>query len=325
MSSTDPMAADVSIIIPAHDRGDMLAEAIASCRASAQSLALQIIVVDDASTENIQALVAPLGVVFERLSVNSGSSTARNRGLALAAGRFIKYLDSDDILVEGALQHEFEMALRTNADIVVSGWVETEIGNRSGQERVLGVHKPPVFASIPDDLLAGRAVPTSAALYTRAIATALRWDPALAKLNDWDYFVGAALRARSIASTDNPSYQWRQHSGVRITSSTSFAGNAREFYAILTKLQSALEAANEFTPARRSRMAQYLYKELRGMYRFDPPLGQEILRRLFALDPRFVPRDEERSRVFRSLYSILPAAWVLSAYGLARRALDRLQ
>lgn len=318
-------APDVSIIIPAHDRSDLLVQAIASCAKSGASLNLQIIVVDDASQEDIRSVVLPLGVVFDRLPANSGSSTARNRGLSLATGEFVKYLDSDDVLVEGALQHEYETASRCGADIVVAGWIETRMGGSAGTERVLAVHRPPVFGIIADDLLAGRAVPTSAALYKRSVAASVAWDPALSKLNDWDYFIAAALRAGTIASTDQPSYKWRQHSGRRITSSTSFAANAREFYAILDKLQTALEAANEYTPARRARMAQYLYKELRGMYRFDPAFGQAMLRRLFALDPRFVPRDEEHSRVFRQLYSVLPAAWILSGYGLARRTLDRFR
>jgi glycosyltransferase involved in cell wall biosynthesis len=315
----------VSIVIPVHNRSDMLADAIASCRASAPALELQVIVIDDASSEDIAAVVAPLHVVYERLPVNSGSSVARNRGLARAAGEYIKYLDSDDVLIEGALQHEYEMARDSGADIVVAGWVETQFDRGGEPERILGTFKPPSFTCIPDDLLAGRAVPTSAALYTRAVAAAAAWDPLLSKLNDWDYFVSAALRSRAIASSDKPSYKWRQHPGERITSSSTFAGNAREFYAILTKLQGALEAANEFTPARRERMAQYLYKELRGMYRFDPPAGRQILRRLYALDPRFVPRDEERSPVLRQLYSVLPAAWVLSAYGAVRRTRDRLR
>lgn len=319
------LIAHISIIIPAHNRGDMLVDAITSCRASAPTLNLEIIVIDDASSEDIGAVVAPMGVVYERLAVNSGSSIARNRGLALATGGYVKYLDSDDVLVEGALEHEYQLALKTGADVVVAGWMETQFSGPRAPERVLSTHRPPSFTSIPDDLLAGRAVPTAAALYSRSVAAATAWDAALSKLNDWDYFVAAALRAAAIASTDGPAYKWRQHSGARITSSTSFAGNAREFYIILGKLQAALEAANQFTPARRARMAQYLYKELRGMYRFDPPTGRKILRRLYALDPHFVPRDEERSPLLRQLYSVLPTPWVLSGYGMVRRALDRLR
>ena len=150
------------------------------------------------------------------------------------------------------------------------------------------------------------------------------WDAGLSKLNDWDYFVMAALRSTAIASTESAAYRWRQHSGSRITSSASFVSNARKFYAILGKLETALETNHQFTAARRTRMAQYLYKELRGMYRFDRPHGRKILTKVFELDPKFKPRDEDRSAIFRGIYARLPAGWVLTGYGAARRLLDRL-
>jgi glycosyltransferase involved in cell wall biosynthesis len=315
------MQADVSIIIPTHDRSDLLVTAVESCATSGPGLQLEIIVVDDASTQDIGAAMAGRGVIFRRLDRNVGSSSARNQGLDLATGRYVKFLDSDDVLVEGALRCEFDAALQSDADIVVAGWIDTLL-SADGKEVSLATHRPPHFDSILDDLLAGRAVPTSSALYKASIAKHTAWDPALAKVNDWDYFVAAALRSSRIVRVDGPSYRWRQHSGARITSSASFASGAREFYVILDKLEATLKARNEYTQPRRERMAQYLYKELRGMYRFGEPSRREILRKILWLDPRFVARDEERSALFRTLLQMLPMHWVLSAYGVSRRAVD---
>ena len=61
--------------------------------------------------------------------------------------------------------------------------------------------------------------------------------------------------------------------------------NAREFYVILGKLEAVLVERGDYTEQRRKRMAQYLYKELRGMYRFDRPHGRQLLAKLFDLDP----------------------------------------
>jgi glycosyltransferase involved in cell wall biosynthesis len=313
---------DVSIIIPVHNRGDLLRETVQSCGPGACGLALQIIVIDDASTEDIAALAATWDVDYERLAVNSGSSVARNRGLEKARGAYVKFLDSDDVLVPGALRREWEAAVRTQADIVVAGWQDTRL-LADGREEMLARYDPPRFSSIPDDLLSGRAVPTSAALYASRIAATVRWDPRLSKLNDWDYFVNAALRALRIETVDGPAYLWRQHEGARITSSTSFVGNAMEFYAILAKLEASLSARGLLSKARRDRLAQYLYKELRGLYRFGRPERHAVLAKIAALDPRFLPRDEERSPVFRSLARVLPLAWMLAGYGIARSALDR--
>jgi glycosyltransferase involved in cell wall biosynthesis len=308
---------DVSIVIPVHNRSDLLASALRSCAESAPRLGLQVIVVDDASTEDLAGVLAGFPAECVRLDANSGSSVARNQGLARALGRYVKFLDSDDVLLPGALQREHEAALRTGADIVVSGWCETRIDSQ-GRELLLASMPPPRFASIPDDLLAGRAAPTSGALYSAAIAGQVSWDPLLAKLNDWDYFIGAALCASHIVSLDGAAYRWRDHAGTRITSSSSLMDNALEFYAILGKLESRLRERGLMTPARCRRLAQYLYKELRGLYRYRRAERHAVLAEIYQLDPDFFPADEERSRLFRWLARVMPLRWLLAGYGIAR-------
>lgn len=314
---------DVSIIIPARNRSEMLPAAVLSCAESGPGLALQVVVIDDASTEDLARMAAALPVEYERLAVNSGSSFARNRGLARARGRYVKFLDSDDVLMAGALRREYAAAEANDADIVVTGWCDTKI-HADGREEISTTFTGPRFTSIVDDLLAGRAVPTGAALYAARIAQLTKWDSRLAKLNDWDYFISAALCASRIATIEEPSYLWRHHAGERITSSTSFVDNALEFYAILSKLGERLESEGLLTPRRRERMAQYMFKELRGLYRLRRQERHAILARIRELDPRFSPLDEERSRLFRSLAHLLPLEWLLIGYGIARAAMDRI-
>jgi glycosyltransferase involved in cell wall biosynthesis len=317
------MQPEISVIIPAYNRSEMLLAAIQSCRRSAAGLHIEIIVVDDASKENLAAAVEGAGVRYERLPINSGSAVARNRGLELAQAAYVKFLDSDDVLVENALRREHEMAVQGDPDILVTGWIETQMDD-AGDETVLSRHAAPRFESIVDDLLAGRAVPTSSALYHARIVQRVRWEPVLSKLNDWDYFVSAAARSEKIVSLDEPAYRWRHHDGERITTSATFLSNAREFFIILEKFEALLVSTGRFTSARRQRMAQYLYKELRGAYRFEPALGRRILGKILTLDPGFIPRDEEHSRTFRIAYRLLPPEWALSAYGIGRRAIDRM-
>jgi glycosyltransferase involved in cell wall biosynthesis len=312
------MRPDISVIIPTYNRSELLLQAISSCGTSAADLRLEIIVIDDASTENIAGAVSQMGVLYERVATNGGANAARNRGLALASGEFVKFLDSDDVLMEGALRREFDTALRDCADIVAAGWQVTSLDD-AGHEVLLKSYEAPAFSSVLDDLLAGKAVPTGAALYRGALAAQIGWDPTLPTLDDWDYFVAAALRAKKISSIQATSYRMRQHRGARITTSTSFASNAKAFYMILGKIEAELVARGEYTPQRRRRMAQYLYKELRGMYRNDAAAGRRMLVKLFELDPQFIPRDEERSALLRLMYRFLPASWILSAYGFVKR------
>lgn len=316
------MSADVSVVIPAYNRCALLGEAIRSCADAAPGRRVEVVVVDDASREDIRGATAGFDVVYERLEKNSGSSVARNRGIELARGRWIKFLDSDDVLVPGSLANEIAAGESSQAPMVVTGWQEFDL-LPSGEEIPGPAFQPPHFHSIPDDLLRGLAVPTSAALYAATLAKGVAWDPALSKLNDWDYFVSAAMNAASIATVPGLAYRWRQHEGERIVNTSSFLKNGKELFRILEKLEATLADRGELTEARKRRLAQYLYKELRGAYRFDPALGKAMLDRIVALDPGFEPRDEERSAVFRFLGRHLPLHPVLSAYGIARRVMDR--
>ena len=87
----------VSVVIPTYNRADLIGRTIASVLA--QSLPPdEVIVVDDGSTDDTEAVVATFGprVRYVRQD-NAGVSVARNRGAGLAGGRWIAFMDSDDL------------------------------------------------------------------------------------------------------------------------------------------------------------------------------------------------------------------------------------
>jgi glycosyltransferase involved in cell wall biosynthesis len=93
----------ISAIIPCHDGERYVAEAIRS--ALAQTLdPIEVIVVDDGSTDGTPAAVAAFGdaVRYQRMP-HGGAAAARNRGVELATGDAIAFLDADDLWTEGAL------------------------------------------------------------------------------------------------------------------------------------------------------------------------------------------------------------------------------
>lgn len=86
---------DYCVVIPAHNAAEFIAEAIASVRA--QSIGpLEIVVVDDASTDDTAEISRSLGVRVECLRASRGPSVARNCGVALTTAPVIAFLDADD-------------------------------------------------------------------------------------------------------------------------------------------------------------------------------------------------------------------------------------
>lgn len=90
-------AARVSVVITTFNRRDLVTEAIRSVLAQTQPVD-QIIVIDDGSTDGTgAALAAAFGSQIQYVwQENAGVSAARNRGLAMASGRYLALLDSDD-------------------------------------------------------------------------------------------------------------------------------------------------------------------------------------------------------------------------------------
>lgn len=87
----------ISVVIPCYNQGHFLAEAVKSAVSSA--FRVEVIVVDDGSTDDTPAVAArcaPLRYVYQE---NRGLAAARNRGLKDAAGDLVIFLDADDRLL----------------------------------------------------------------------------------------------------------------------------------------------------------------------------------------------------------------------------------
>src|ERR1700721_4618512 len=100
----------ISVVIPAYNAAAFLPRSIASVRA--QTLQpVEVIVVDDGSTDDTKAVAAGLGGrVITR--TNSGPSAAKNTGIRMASGDWIALLDADDRWSPEKLERQANRASR---------------------------------------------------------------------------------------------------------------------------------------------------------------------------------------------------------------------
>jgi glycosyltransferase involved in cell wall biosynthesis len=99
------MPPDVTIVVPTRNRVALLEETLASVRAQTFGN-FEVVVVDDASDDDTPAWLTSFPderINVLRNDVRSERSAARNRGLQHARGRFVMFLDDDDLLVGGAI------------------------------------------------------------------------------------------------------------------------------------------------------------------------------------------------------------------------------
>lgn len=106
---SSPGAPVVSVVIPTHNHGQFLAEAIDSVLAQDYPH-IEVVVVDDGSTDDTPEILRRYdGRIRAERQVNSGQSAAINRGWAVSRGEILSYLNADDALRAGAVSRAVEM------------------------------------------------------------------------------------------------------------------------------------------------------------------------------------------------------------------------
>ncbi len=116
----------VTIIIATYNRAPMLADAIRSALAQTYSNK-QIIVVDDASTDNTREVVRSFSGVDYILQPHGRQAAARNNGWRHATGTYIATLDSDDYWGEQFLEKCMEVLERDKLDFVFANWDQQKV------------------------------------------------------------------------------------------------------------------------------------------------------------------------------------------------------
>jgi len=95
---------EISVIIPTFNYGQFISEAIDSVL-SQSFKDFEIIVVDDGSTDNTRDICMRYGPKIRYIyQENAGVSTARNKGMSLAFGRYVCFFDSDDMMMPYKLE-----------------------------------------------------------------------------------------------------------------------------------------------------------------------------------------------------------------------------
>jgi glycosyltransferase involved in cell wall biosynthesis len=210
---------EVSVIVPTRDRWHILSRCALPAARLQEGISLELIVVDDGSTDQTPAGLAALDDDRVRILRNErslGVSAARNLGIDAARGEWLAFLDDDDVWAPRKLREQVDRAHELGTGWVLSGAVTID------RER-----RPRAYKSVPEtddlhDLLRkGNVVPGGCSnVIVRAdlVRRVGGFDHELSMLADWDLWLrlartgtGARCEALHVGYLEHEGNMARRH------------------------------------------------------------------------------------------------------------------
>lgn len=112
----------VSVVVPIYNMGKYLSKCVDSLLGQTYEN-VEIILIDDGSTDNSFSICQDYAQQYYNIiaihQANSGVSAARNRGLEVASGNYISFVDPDDFLAQNAYKIIVDLMEKNNSDIVL--------------------------------------------------------------------------------------------------------------------------------------------------------------------------------------------------------------
>jgi glycosyltransferase involved in cell wall biosynthesis len=204
----------VSVIMACHNAEAYVGEAVGSVLTQTFP-ALELVVVDDRSTDDSVAVIRALVAADDRVrclqsDVNGGAAVARNRAIDESSGEWLAVLDADDTFLEDKLERQMRLVRDGPESLVLVG---TGCHQVDGAGRHLSTHAYPTgSARLKHHLLRWKPFPPHSSVMYRAAAVraAGGFDGRFCPSEDYDLWLRLS-DAGEFASVDAPLVRYRRH------------------------------------------------------------------------------------------------------------------
>lgn len=223
----------VSVIIPCFNVADYIEECVASVMAQTHS-SIEVICIDNNSSDNTLQKLEAIKEKYPQLILDAelevGANAARNKGLSLASGQWIQFLDADDLLLEDKIAHQVALIRKdasTKHSIIAAAYTRRAV---NGNEKTVLPSKQTKYITV----FTNQAGITSGNLWNREALLAIDgWNEELRSSQEADLMMRLVLKGDSLLIDDvpktiireresgqisqgNPSKKWKQYITVRI-------------------------------------------------------------------------------------------------------------
>lgn len=274
----------VSVIIPCRDAEAYLEETLASVYAQ-HFTDWELIAVDDGSNDGTGEILRRHEDRVQRIRQDSaGPGAARQRGLDTARGRFVQYLDADDLLAPDAIGTRVRALEESGADVAYGDW--SPLARDEAGHWVRGAVVTRRIDDVDGDteLACFRSFwcPPAALLYRRSLCDRIGgWHRALPVIDDARYLVDAAAAGARFVHVPGLSAEYREHpTSLSRRRADAFKHNV---YRNAEELLERWRRTERLTPDRTRALAACFGYVAREAFRRDPELFRRAADRAAAL------------------------------------------
>jgi glycosyltransferase involved in cell wall biosynthesis len=204
----------VSVVVPTHNRSDLLAVTLRSVLRQ-RDVDLEVLVIDEASTDDTAAILARLGdsrVRTIRHEIPSGVAAARNHGAAEALGEWVAFTDDDDLWAPDKLARQLHAAQVARRD-----WVYTGSVNIADDFRIIYGSPPLPPEQVMATVSRYNTIPgggSNVVVRRQSLLRAGPFDTRLRNTEDWEMWI-------RLAKAGPPAWDRRPLMAKRVHSSNS--------------------------------------------------------------------------------------------------------
>jgi len=316
---------DVSIVIPTRNRPVLTAEAVSSAL-DQEGVIVEVLVVDDGSTDRTAQLLESrydnkIDVIRQD---HQGACVARNRGLEEAKGRYVKFLDSDDLLEPDSLKAQVDLLEKSGAAVCYGDWQfmgdlnDPRVGKRP--LRIMGDTHDPITSLLSDQWW----VAPFGYLLRREAISGIFWNSDLQCLQDFDFILKIALSGAMFVYCPILVGKYRIHAAAQITES-SHLKYAYNRCSILDQLAQELDKRKNLTDIRKQLISEQYWSAARAFYRVDSQLFADTVCKIHRLRPNFWPGSKLYPVILRFITGLLGIKITENIVSLGKRIVQGLR
>jgi len=269
----------VSIIIPCHNAGRWLEASLASAISQTYP-SVETLLIDDRSTDGSRHIAESFPSVKVLRSSGPGAAAARNTGLAEAEGKWMQFLDADDILARDKLAIQMEALGKCPPNCVAAGaW-----GRFYGDPLNADFTTQPLAASLPPEAWLRMTLRDHVMMHPAAwlvprqlIERAGRWDERLSLNDDGEFFARVVSEANHILYTPRARSFYRSGNSTTLSQRTS-KGAWTSAYRALDGICDSLLSLRDSSPNRDACSRAFRRLEIEA-HPFDREMSYQAARR----------------------------------------------